>query len=60
MKNSFLQLGIVYGFVNIFKTTSNFYNDHKTSYGKNAMQRLMNEINQFVTSVFPGRIAGWD
>jgi len=45
IKNRFLHLVIVSGFVDLFKTTSNFYIAHKTSYEKNAMRRLMNDIN---------------
>jgi len=41
MKNSFLQLGIVSGFIGLFNTD-------KTSYGKNAMPRLMNNINYLI------------
>jgi len=52
MKNSFLQLGIVSGFVDHFKTTSNIYIAHKTSYEK-SLRRLMNDIKILLKQVRP-------
>ena len=40
IKNRFLQLGIVTGFVDLFKTTG------KTSYAKKALRRLKNDIKE--------------
>jgi len=50
MKNSIIQLGIVSGSVDLFKTTSNFYIAHKTSYENNAVQRLLNDTKKFKCS----------
>jgi len=40
------------GFVDLFKTTSNFYIARKTSYEKNAMRRLMNDIKKLEPSLY--------